>query len=209
MRLYVMLIRSKGYVRICVTTQRLLRYHVLMGHTEIVNCIHVHVNQRSLRNQYVILSKQGPNQPHLLVRVIHNNYLDCPDSEIGIPDMHDVHRFWELEEGGGQIQDVQGRLKGSLSFWQEVLEAPSPIVECIKGGYKLPLLSLPLPFSRPNQRSALINADFVEGCIKELLENRCIHSVTTRPHICSPLSVVSNREEKKRLVLNLSYLNHF
>ena len=135
-----------------------------------------------------------------------SEFLDCSDSG---PDMHDISRFWELEQGGGQIQDVQGRLKESLAFWQDVLEAPGPIVECIRSGYKLPLLTLPPPFSKPNHRSALINADFVEGSIKELLENRCIHKVTTRPHICSPLSVVSNREGKKRLVLNLRYLNNF
>ena len=135
-------------------------------------------------------------------------FLDCSDSGPDIPDMHDISRFWELEQGGGQIQNVQGRLKGSLAFWQDVLEAPGPIVECIGSGYKLPLLTLPPPFSKPNHRSALINVDFVEGSIKKLLENHCIHKVTMRPHICSPLSVVSNREGKKRLVLNLRYLNN-
>ena len=49
---------------------------------------------------------------------------------------HDVSRFWELEQDGGQIQDVQGRLKYILAFWKDVLEASGPVVECIKGGYK-------------------------------------------------------------------------
>ena len=47
--------------------------------------------------------------------------------------MHDVSRFWELEQDKGQIQDVQGRLKGILAFWKDVLEASGPVVECIKG----------------------------------------------------------------------------
>ena len=33
--------------------------------------------------------------------------------------------------------------------------------------------------------------------------------VAEKPHVCSPLSVVSNRIGKKRLVLNLRYLNQF
>ena len=61
--------------------------------------------------------------------------------------MHDISRFWELEQGGVQIQDVKCRLKESLAFWQDVLEAPSPIVESIQNGYKFPLLLVPPPFS--------------------------------------------------------------
>ena len=34
-------------------------------------------------------------------------------------------------------------------------------------------------------------------------------AVTQKPHICSPLSVVSNSAGKLRLVLNLCYLNQF
>ena len=60
-----------------------------------------------------------------------------------------------------------------------------------------------------NHKSALTNTKFVDCSIKELLENHCIHMVTSRPHIFSPMSVVTNREGKKRLVLNLRYLNNF
>ena len=131
-------------------------------------------------------------------------FLDCSDSETDPLDMHGIRRFWELEQGGGQIQDVQGRLKANLNFWRDVSEAPVPIVECIESGYKFPLLTLPPPFSKLTHSSALSNASFVEGSIKELLEKRWIRKVSTRPHVCSPLSVVSNREDKKRLGLNLN-----
>ena len=130
-------------------------------------------------------------------------------SETDNSDIHGTSRFWELEQGGGQIQNVQGRLKKDLAFWQDVLEAPRPVIEWIEGGYKLPLLALPPPFFKQNHKSALTNTEFVDCSIKELLENHCIHMVTSRPHICSPLSVVTNREGKKRLVLNLHYLNNF
>ena len=39
--------------------------------------------------------------------------------------------------------------------------------------------------------------------------NRCVHKVSARPHICSPLSVVTNADGKKRLVVNLRYLNQY
>ena len=65
------------------------------------------------------------------------------------------------------------------------------------------------PLLQANHRSALTNTKFVDCFIKELLENRYIHMVTNRTHIFSPMSVVTNREGKKRLVLNLRYLNNF
>ena len=138
-----------------------------------------------------------------------SEFLDCSESETDNSDIHGTSRFWELEQGGGQIQNVQGRLKKDLAFWQDVLEAPRPVIEWIEGGYKLPLLALPPPFFKQNHKSALTNTEFVDCSNKELLENYCIHMVTSRPHISSPLSVVTNREGKKRLVLNLRYLNNF
>ena len=52
-------------------------------------------------------------------------------------------RFWEVEEGPTQIQDVQGRLKTSFTFWKDILKASQPVLEWITVGYKLrtPLIS--------------------------------------------------------------------
>ena len=82
-----------------------------------------------------------------------------------VSETHGVSRFWELEQDGGQIQDVQGR---NLAFSNDVLEAAGPVVECIKGGYKLSHLSLPPSFPKQSHKSTLMNVDFVEGSIKEL-----------------------------------------
>jgi len=35
--------------------------------------------------------------------------------------------------------DVQGRLRQSLDFWEEVLQLALWIIRCIREGYKLPL----------------------------------------------------------------------
>ena len=45
--------------------------------------------------------------------------------------------------------------------------------------------------------------------LQELEGNRCITKVSNPPHVCSPLSVVVSSQGKRRLVLNLRYLNQF
>ena len=49
----------------------------------------------------------------------------------------------------------------------------------------------------------------MEDAVENLVKNRCVLRVSERPHICSPLSVVSNSVGKLRLVLNLRYLNQY
>jgi len=118
-------------------------------------------------------------------------------------------RTWDYEEAGHQITDVQGRLLTSVNFWEQELQAPSPIIDWIKHGYKLPLLSLPETFEKANHKSALENTDFVSSALTDLENNRCILEVDNVPHICSPLSVVTNSSGKKCLVIDLRYLNGY
>ena len=66
----------------------------------------------------------------------------------------DLSRCWEFEQDNTQISDVQGHMFSCLSFWEQVLEAPPLVLECIKVGYKLPLLSIPEPYRKPNHKSA-------------------------------------------------------
>ena len=116
-------------------------------------------------------------------------------------------RYWELQNGTDeeQIKDVQGRLKSCVLFWQDVLHAPPTVVDWIQNGYKLPLLHMPTPICQSNHGSALGNKEFVADALKELIGNRCVRRVSSKPYICSPLSVVSNSEGKLRLVLNLRH----
>ena len=126
----------------------------------------------------------------------------CWESEI---------KFWEIEIDGpsSQITDVQGRLKKHQKFWQEVLQAPTPVLECIENGYRLPLKFLPPPHHQHNNKSTGTHQQFVDEAVQSLLMNRCIRRVEAEPWVCSPLSVVSNSAGKLRLVLNLRYLNQF
>ena len=73
--------------------------------------------------------------------------------------------------------------------------------------YKLPLLSLPKPYQKPNHKSALINHDFDNQAISDLEQNCCICKSESVSIICSPLSMVTSSGGKKRLVIDLRYLN--
>ena len=97
-------------------------------------------------------SKSSPNNP---------KNLSDPTTN---PLMHEMaewdpslDRYWEVEEGMGQIEDVQGRLKYHLSFWEQKLEPAPWIISCIRDSYKLSLCSVPSQFCKPNQQSAMEN----------------------------------------------------
>ena len=49
----------------------------------------------------------------------------------------------------------------------------------------------------------------MDEAIQKLVQDCCVIKVDQKPHLCSPLSVVSNSANKLRLVLNLRYLNQF
>ena len=125
-------------------------------------------------------------------------------------DIGDITKFWEIESNEPvQVTDVQGHLKLKLAFWQDVLKAPPPILDCIDSGYCLPLKFIPSPHCQPNHKSTMAHLSFVTDAIKNLVTNRCVLRVRKKPHICSPLSVVSNSTGKLWLVLNLRYLNQY
>ena len=60
-----------------------------------------------------------------------------------------------------------------------------------------------------NQKSAFEHASFVEEAIGELVAGSCVVQCAESPAVCSPLSVVISGSGKKRLVLDLRYVNQF
>ena len=104
---------------------------------------------------------------------------------------------------------VKGGLKRCISFWRDNIKASDTILSIIEHGYVLPLMSEPSPHVQINHRSAVIHSAFVHESIAELLATGCVVEVTDRPHNCSPLSVVESSSGKRRLVINLRYLNRF
>ena len=123
---------------------------------------------------------------------------------------------WELEpsaefESGkaeGRVS-VQGRLRSHSQFWLDNLDPSSFVREIVTQGYRIPFIRLPDPVIYKNHRSALEHAEFVEDAIKELVAQSCVAQCPQCPTVCSPLSVVVNARGKKRLVLDLRYVNQF
>ena len=68
---------------------------------------------------------------------------------------------------------------------------------------------MPNPFIAPHQKSAFESVEFVNNAVTELLGNGCLEQCTDVPLVCSPLLVVTSRSGKKRLVINLKYVNNF
>ena len=60
-----------------------------------------------------------------------------------------------------------------------------------------------------NNASALKNIEFVESSITELLESERIKQLPYKPVVVNPLSVSVQPNGKKRLILDLRYINHF
>ena len=113
-----------------------------------------------------------------------------------------LQRCWEISlstNNGpkGQILNVKGRLKAATGFWVEVLQIPSPVIDWIQEGYKLPLIKVSTQFFQANHKSAVEHSDFVTEAINELLNYHCIREVPNQPHVYSPLSVVCNGKRKR------------
>ena len=106
-------------------------------------------------------------------------------------------RHWEFEKSEGyQITCVKGRLKENISFWRDVLKAPTPVLNWIEDGYKLPLITEPPAHMQANQPAAIEHREFVNEAVADLLRNGCVKKVVAAPHVCSLLSVVCNAEGK-------------
>ena len=104
---------------------------------------------------------------------------------------------------------VKGQLNAHLHFWEETVKAPEFVLNVIRHCYSLPFMSVPESRFFSNQKSAFEHCDFVTESVEELKAHGCIRQVEARPLICSPLLVVLGNLGKKRLVINLRYLNQF
>ena len=93
-----------------------------------------------------------------------------------------------------------------FSQWKQI-NAPQFVLETIELGYKLPPLTIPPPKIFRNNKSALDERLFVEDAIHSLLFLNCIVELVYSPGITNPLSVSKQKSGKKRLILDLRYIN--
>ena len=134
--------------------------------------------------------------------------VEC-DENFVLPHHYVDHEYEKSDQAILPPLGVQGRLRSHSQFWLDELE-PSPIVrEVIEHGYRIPFIRLPDPVFYRNTKSAFEHASFVEETIHELVSTQCVEQFSYCPVVCSPLSVVVNHKGKKRLVLDLRYVNQF
>ena len=145
------------------------------------------------------------------------NTARTPDTETKVEGMKIDNEFSDLSndytiqkfefEKGINYPSVKGRLKKNLIFWRETLSANSAILEIIDNGYKIPFFKTPKRASFRNNQSALKNMDFVEESISELLKCGSIIEAEKPSEVINPPSVSINSSGKKRLILDLRYVN--
>ena len=100
---------------------------------------------------------------------------------------------------------VKGSLRNHLDFWLKI-NSNQYVIDVIKNGYKLPLITEPEPCHLKNNKSSLENPNFVKQAIQELLDSGSIVESFSKPYVVNPLTVAKNKE-KCRLVLDLRHVN--
>ena len=100
------------------------------------------------------------------------------------------------------LVNVKENLRTKLEFWKRKF-----ILNVIERGYMLPFFSLPVPAVFRNNRSSLAHAKFVEDAIRELVGSGRVLEVVVPPLVVNPLSVSVQATGKKRLILDLRYVN--
>ena len=94
-----------------------------------------------------------------------------------------------------------------LYVWRSI-RASSFVLSVIESGYKLPFVSIPVKFFFSNHKSAVDNRAFVCEAIEQLLlAGSAVEVKRDQVHVCSPLGVVPKKNGKRRLILDLRFLN--
>lgn len=116
--------------------------------------------------------------------------------------------YFEKIEFSKMCKGVKGRLKKHYDFWVKI-GANDFVLNTIKNGYVIPFLTPPPTMFFKNNKSALLNSDFVNQAVADLIDSGCAYEVPFQPYVVNPLSVASNKSGKKRLILDLSVVNKF
>ena len=110
----------------------------------------------------------------------------------------------EYQEGVPTVK-VKGSLKENVPFWEHI-GASCFICNTVIDGYKIPFIYTPPTESFGNNRCAIQHSELVEQAICDLLVGSVVESGRA-PTVVNPLSVSIQPKGKKRLVLDLRYLN--
>ena len=113
--------------------------------------------------------------------------------------------YFIYEQGQKDII-VRNRLKEHIQFWKDI-GANQFILDSIEYGYKIPFYSLPGSAMLRNNKSAREHSSFVLEAISDLLDRGLIEQLDLIPKVVNPLSVSIQSSGKKRLILDLRWVN--
>ena len=104
--------------------------------------------------------------------------------------------------------NIKGKLRRDVELWK-CIRTPSFVLNVIERGYLSPFVSFPEPAVFKTNRSSLSHAEFVEEAIQELVQSGRFVETKVPPRVVNPWSVSVQANGKKRLVLDLRYVNKF
>ena len=113
---------------------------------------------------------------------------------------------YEYEQGVSSNFVVPGSLKNHIQFWRSIGTSQF-ILDVIDEGYRIPFYSTPPPSFWQNNKSALAHPSFVDEAISELLLSNRVFETDVIPRNVNPLSVSIQSSGKKRLILDLRFIN--
>ena len=135
---------------------------------------------------------------------------DIPQNETVTENFADVvaevREYYEYHQAELTMPNGKGSLKNHLEFFKTI-GASKFILDVIANGYKLPFLHIPKRAFFNNNKSSITHGEFVSEAISELLVSERIHEIDYPPCVINPLSVSVQPDDKKRLILDLRYVN--
>jgi len=118
--------------------------------------------------------------------------------------LEQVHYF--EKRGTENYHGVKDRLAKHAEYGEKI-GASNFVLSTVKEGYTIPFIKSSCRMFVKNNKSAIINSDFVDKSVSELLSSGCLNELPFTPFVISPLSVATIKAGKQRLILDLSLLN--
>ena len=109
-----------------------------------------------------------------------------------------THDYYEYKQGQANII-VKDRLRNHFSFWESI-GCYDYILDTILNGYKIPFNSTAPSICLQNNRSEIIQGEFVTEAMHDLLIRGLIEECEHQPYVVNPLSVSPSNSRKKRLI---------
>ena len=109
-----------------------------------------------------------------------------------------THDYYEYKQGHANII-VKDKLKNHYSFWKSI-GCYDYILDTILNGYKIPFYSTPSSICLQNNRSEIIQGEFVTQAMHDLLIRGLIEECENQPYVVNPLIVSPSNSRKKRLI---------